>query len=305
MAEKHPHPVKRNGNGKGSKKLFQMQFQFNLKNIFIGLFVVFMIFSLIGSFSNPSTLFDKKPLTSLISDIKDQKVSKIEVEESKIVAIYKDDKKFISQKEPQDSFIKLLEASGVDPKSVEISVKDLSGMQLWAGIISNLLPFILTVVFFLFIFRQARGAQDSVFSFGQSKARVFNKDLPKVTFADVAGVDEAKKELEEVVDFLKNPAKYKALGARTPKGVILVGPSGTGKTLLAKAMAGEAKTAFYSIAGSEFMEMLVGVGASRARDLFAQAKKNAPAIIFIDEIDAIGRMRSSGVMGGQIGRAHV
>ena len=129
----------------------------------------------------------------MISDIKDQKVSKIEVEESKIVAIYKDDKKFISQKEPQDSFIKLLEASGVDPKSVEISVKDLSGMQLWAGIISNLLPFILTVVFFLFIFRQARGAQDSVFSFGQSKARVFNKDLPKVTFADVAGVDEAKK----------------------------------------------------------------------------------------------------------------
>ncbi len=154
------------------------------------------------------------------------------------------------------------------------------------------------VLFFLFIFRQARGAQDNIFSFGQSKARIWNKDLPKVTFSDVAGVDEAKKELEEVVDFLKNPAKYKALGARTPKGVILVGPSGTGKTLLAKAMAGEAKTAFYSIAGSEFMEMLVGVGAARVRDLFAQAKKSAPAIIFIDEIDAIGRMRSVGIMGG-------
>ena len=153
-------------------------------------------------------------------------------------------------------------------------------------------------VVFPLLFRQARGAQDNLFSFGQSKARIWNRDLPKVTFADVAGVDEAKKELEEVVDFLKNPTKYKALGARTPKGVILVGPSGTGKTLLAKAMAGEAKTAFYSIAGSEFMEMLVGVGAARVRDLFAQAKKNAPAIIFIDEIDAIGRMRSVGIMGG-------
>ena len=169
---------------------------------------------------------------------------------------------------------------------------------MWLNILSNVLPLILTVVFFLFIFRQARGAQDNIFSFGQSKARVWNKDLPKITFSDVAGVDEAKQEVMEIVDFLKNPTKYKALGARTPKGVILVGPSGTGKTLLAKAMAGEAKVPFYSIAGSEFMEMLVGVGAARVRDLFATAKKSAPAIIFIDEIDAIGRMRSVGAMGG-------
>jgi len=166
------------------------------------------------------------------------------------------------------------------------------------SILSNILPLILTVIFFLFLFRQARGAQDNVFSFGQSKAKLWNKDLPKITFADVAGVDEAKNEVIEIVDFLKNPAKYKSLGARTPKGVILVGPSGTGKTLLAKAMAGEAKVPFYSIAGSEFMEMLVGVGAARVRDLFATAKKTAPAIIFIDEIDAIGRMRSVGAMGG-------
>jgi cell division protease FtsH len=191
-----------------------------------------------------------------------------------------------------------LEAAGVDPSKTEIKIKDLSAGQMLASIVSNLLPLVLMVLFFLFIFRQARGAQDNLFSFSQSKARIFNKDLPKTTFADVAGVDEAKKELEEVVDFLKNPNKYKSLGARTPKGVILVGPSGTGKTLLAKAMAGEAKTAFYSIAGSEFMEMLVGVGAARVRDLFANAKKNAPAIIFIDEVDAIGRMRSVGVMGG-------
>ena len=170
-----------------------MQLQLNLKNIFIGLFVVFMVFSLIGSFSSQAGLLDEKPLTTLITDIKDLRVSKIEVEESKLVATYKDDKKYVSHKEPQDSLIKLLEASGVDPKSVEIKIKDLSIGQMWVGIISNLLPFILTVVFFLFIFRQARGAQDSVFSFGQSKARIFNKDLPKVTFADVAGVDEAKK----------------------------------------------------------------------------------------------------------------
>src|SRR3989337_3050443 len=146
--------------------------------------------------------------------------------------------------------------------------------------------------------RQARGAQDSIFSFGQSKAKLFDKGKQSVKFADVAGVDEAKKELEEVVDFLKNPGKYKAVGARTPKGVLLVGPSGVGKTLLARAVAGEAGVPFFSMAGSEFMEMLVGVGSARVRDLFATAKKAAPSIIFIDEVDAIGRQRGHGLMGG-------
>jgi cell division protease FtsH len=153
-------------------------------------------------------------------------------------------------------------------------------------------------VFFFWIFRQARGAQDSLFTFGRSGARLFAKGKQKFTFEDVAGVEEAKKELEEIVDFLKHPAKYRRLGARTPKGVLLVGPSGTGKTLLAKAVAGEAKVPFFSMAGSEFMEMLVGVGASRVRDLFNNAKKAAPAIIFIDEIDAIGRQRGLGISGG-------
>jgi cell division protease FtsH len=154
------------------------------------------------------------------------------------------------------------------------------------------------VAFFYFIFRQARGAQENVFSFGQSKAKLYNKDTPKVSFKDVAGVDEAKQELTEVVDFLKNPGKYKAMGARTPKGVLMIGPSGTGKTLLARATAGEAGVPFFSMAGSEFMEMLVGVGASRVRDLFNTAKKAQPAIIFIDEVDAIGRQRGYGLMGG-------
>ena len=233
----------------------------------------------------------------MIADVKGGKIDKIEIERKPLTINYKDGTKIYFPQRAAESLLKVFEG-GVDPKAVEIKVKDLSPGAMWMGIVSNVLPLVLTVVFFLFLFRQARGAQDNIFSFGQSKSRIFAKDLPKVTFADVAGVDEAKKELEEVVDFLKNPAKYKALGARTPKGVILVGPSGTGKTLLAKAMAGEAHTAFYSVAGSEFMEMLVGIGAARVRDLFAQAKKNAPSIIFIDEIDAIGRMRSVGLMGG-------
>lgn len=308
MAEKHPL-VKKNGkngssrsggagNHRHGRKVWEFGFQFNLKNIFIGLFIAFILFSMLGNLGDKVSNLVEKPLTTVITDVKDGKIEKIEIEDSRLTVFYKDGGRFLSHKEPQESLLKVFEGAGVDPKAVEVKVKDLSPAAVWLGLISNVLPLVLTVVFFLFLFRQARGAQDNIFSFGQSRARVFQKDLPKVTFANVAGVDEAKKELEEVVDFLKNPNKYKALGARTPKGVILVGPSGTGKTLLAKAMAGEAHTAFYSVAGSEFMEMLVGIGAARTRDLFAQAKKNAPSIIFIDEIDAIGRMRSVGLMGG-------
>ncbi|MEK7129762.1 MAG: ATP-dependent zinc metalloprotease FtsH [Patescibacteria group bacterium] len=300
MAEKPSVKPKRNGNGnhRGMRKMFEFRLNFNLKNLFIGLFIAFLALSFLGSFGANDRMLKELPLSTVIGEVAAGKVEKIEVEEDKLYVQYKGGEKAVSHKEPQESLYTLLESSGADPKNVEIKVRDLSMGQIWLGILSNILPLVLTVVFFLFLFRQARGAQDNIFSFGQSKARVWSKDLPKTTFADVAGVDDAKKELEEVVDFLKNPAKYKALGARTPKGVILVGPSGTGKTLLAKAMAGEAKVPFFSIAGSEFMEMLVGVGAARVRDLFAQAKKSAPAIIFIDEIDAIGRMRSVGIMGG-------
>ena len=298
MAEKTPSKSKRPVNIRRPKKMFEFKLAFNLKNVILGLFIIFLLFSFIGSLSGQTANYPEKPLSNVISDIQSGKVGSIQVEDAKLTLAYKDGEHFISHKESQDSIYTILKDASVDPKNVAITVKDTSANGIWIGIISNVLPLVLTVLFFLFLFRQARGAQDNIFSFGQSKARIFNKDLPKVTFADVAGVDEAKKELAEVVDFLRNPAKYKALGARTPKGVILVGPSGTGKTLLAKAMAGEAKTAFYSIAGSEFMEMLVGVGAARVRDLFANAKKSAPAIIFIDEIDAIGRMRSVGIMGG-------
>jgi cell division protease FtsH len=285
-------------NGKKGKRMFELKFDLSLKNIIIGLFVLFFIFSIIGNAGGQSALLPNKPLSTLISDVKDKKVKSVLVEENKLNVTLNDGTKYQSINEPQSSFVQTLKDANVDPNLAAIEVKNNSMSQLWIGLLSNVLPLVLTVAFFLFIFRQARGAQDNIFSFGKSGARIFNKDLPKTTFNDVAGVNEAKKELEEVVDFLKNPMKYKALGARTPKGVILVGPSGTGKTLLAKAVAGEARVPFYSIAGSEFMEMLVGVGAARVRDLFANAKKNAPSIIFIDEIDAIGRMRSVGVMGG-------
>ncbi|MBI5465551.1 ATP-dependent zinc metalloprotease FtsH, partial [Candidatus Gottesmanbacteria bacterium] len=241
---------------------------------------------------------EEKPLSTVINDIRDGKVGKIEVEETKLTVLYKDGKSFTSHKESQESLIKILETSGIDPKTVEIQVKDMGMTTAWWNFLSTVLPLILMVGFFLFLFRQARGAQDTIFSFGQSKPRLFTKDMPRVTFADVAGIDEAKQELSEVVDFLKHPGKYRALGARTPKGVLLIGLPGTGKTLLARALAGEAGVPFFSMAGSEFMEMLVGVGSARMRDLFQTAKKNAPSIIFVDEIESIGRMRSLGIAGG-------
>ncbi|PIY71682.1 cell division protein FtsH, partial [Candidatus Roizmanbacteria bacterium CG_4_10_14_0_8_um_filter_33_9] len=280
------------------KKTAQFSFKFDLKNIFIIFFVIIFISYAFNAITKEMNQVEpEKSISTIIQDIKNNKVKKVEVVDNKIFTYYKDDKIAVSYKEASDSFLKTLRDAGVKPENgVQFTVKDTQGASALANILWNIVPTILMVAFFVFLFRQARGAQDSIFSFGQSKAKRFNKDLPKTTFADVAGVDEAKKELEEIVDFLKNPEKYKKLGARTPKGVILVGPAGCGKTLLAKAVAGEANVPFFSIAGSEFMEMLVGIGAARVRDLFATAKKSAPTIIFIDEIDAIGRARSVGAM---------
>lgn len=165
-------------------------------------------------------------------------------------------------------------------------------------VLLNILPFILIVGFIIFMMRRAQGQVNGVFNFGQSKAREYDAQMPRITFDDVAGQDAAKRELEEVVDFLKEPDKYISLGARIPRGVLLVGPPGTGKTLMARAVAGEAEVAFYSISASEFVEMFVGVGASRVRDLFKKAKDNSPSIVFIDEIDAVGRQRGAGLGGG-------
>jgi len=237
------------------------------------------------------------PLSQLISDVKQGKVSEINVSSNKIDATEKSGT-IESSKETTADIYQLFQNAGVKLDKTKVVIKDDTALNNWINILSGVLPILLMVGFFYFIFRQARGAQESVFSFGQSKAKAYNKDNPRVSFKDVAGVDEAKQELTEIVDFLKNPGKYKAMGARTPKGVLMIGPSGTGKTLLARATAGEAGVPFFSMAGSEFMEMLVGVGASRVRDLFNTAKKAQPSIIFIDEVDAIGRQRGYGLMGG-------
>lgn len=290
---------KKNGNSKKPNigNIKEFNFKFNLKNIFTVIFIVLFLSFVFSSISKEvQKAVPERSITQVVREIKEDKVKNVEIIDNKILIFYKNGTAAITYKEPSDSFLKTLRESGVNPERVNIAIKDTQGSMGFMNFLSNVIPTILMVAFFIFIFRQARGAQESVFSFGQSKAKRFNKDLPKTTFADVAGVDEAKKELEEIVDFLKHPEKYKKLGARTPKGVMLVGPSGCGKTLLAKAVAGEASVPFFSIAGSEFMEMLVGIGAARVRDLFLTAKKSAPAIIFIDEVDAIGRARSTGVM---------
>jgi cell division protease FtsH len=280
----------------GKKNGFRIGWKDILLYGFLFLFLLFLTIGL-GDFSYGAPT-QNISLSQALNDVKANKVNEIVVSDSKMDIIYKDGKKAESKKEPETSLYEVLKDANVSPGKVKITVKDTSALNTWIGIIANFLPVLLIIGFFYFIFRQARGQQESIFSFGSNKAKAFSKVFPKVTFNDVAGVYEAKQELSEVVDFLKNPQKYHAMGARTPKGVLLVGPAGTGKTLLARAVAGEAKVAFFSIAGSEFMEMLVGVGAARARDLFMNAKKAQPAIIFIDEVDAIGRQRGVGMMGG-------
>lgn len=283
---------------KNGHKQVKVKLRINLWTIAAIILIIFFIIpgfiAAVQTFGNSS----KENISQLMTDIKGGKVDKVSVEGSKLLVTYKDESVKISTKEDTENFSDLLKNYEIDPTSVNYEIVDQSVAKIIGDIIGIVLPLILMVGFFYYIMRaQNKGAQD-IFSFGRSKAKIFAKGKQNVTFVDVAGVDEAKKELEELVDFLKNPAKYRKIGARTPKGALLVGPSGVGKTLLAKAVAGEAGVPFFSMAGSEFMEMLVGVGASRARDLFAQAKAAAPSIIFIDEIDAIGRQRGKGMMGG-------
>jgi len=205
-----------------------------------------------------------------------------------------------SRKEAEASVVELLERAGVDPLTtkIEIVVKGSSGLSSLFGILFNFLPLVFFGAILLFMMRQAQGNSNQTFSFGRSRARVNTGNSPTVSFDDVAGVEEAKEELLEVVEFLKFPERFLALGAKIPKGVLLIGPPGTGKTLMARAVSGEAGVPFFSISGSEFVEMFVGVGASRVRDLFDQAKRNSPCIVFVDEIDAVGRHRGAGLGGG-------
>jgi len=282
----------------GKKKIVKFRARFSWKNVILYGFLLFFSLFVFSALSAPYENSQKMSLSQVVSLVKRGEVSEIVITGDKLQVVQKSGAKVEAVKEPGSDVYSLFKNAGVSLGEAKITVKDESSMNNWLNIASAVLPVILMIAFFYFIFRQARGTQESIFSFGQSRAKLFNKDNPRVTFADVAGVDEAKQELTEIVDFLKNPVKYRAMGARTPKGVLMVGPAGTGKTLLARATAGEANVAFFSMAGSEFMEMLVGVGASRVRDLFNTAKKAQPAIIFIDEVDAIGRQRGVGLMGG-------
>ncbi len=255
--------------------------------------IVVLVIVLLPDNDEPEPL----PYSQVVAMVQNGEVQEVEiVDEKRLVVITTanpDDKlKSNIATENVDDFSDLLLANGV-----EFETRYSSGFD-WTSLLFTLLPVILLVGLFWFLLRGARGANSQAFNFSRSRARMFSGAKPSVTFADVAGVEEAKTELQEIVEFLKSPEKFTALGARIPRGVLLIGPPGTGKTLLARAIAGEAAVPFFSISGSEFVEMFVGVGASRVRDLFDQAKRSAPCLIFVDEIDAVGRHRGAGMGGG-------
>ena len=269
-------------------------------------FAVFLLLSAGYSFVRQyfGTQKESVPLSQIATDINGDKIQSILVEGDTITATYKDKKEKKSRKETETSFTQTLANYKVPPEkiaAISIDIKDESGLRFWFLTLAPLLvPVFLLFGIIWYLSRQVKSGGMQAFTFGKSMARLVSPEdeVQKVTFADIAGAKEAKSELAEIVDFLKNPKKFIQIGARIPKGVLLMGASGTGKTLLARAVAGEASVPFFSISGSEFVEMFVGVGASRVRDLFAIAKKAAPAIIFVDEIDAVGRVRGSGVGGG-------
>ena len=273
----------------------------SMRSIFIYLLIVVAVVAIFFTvFSEPFSDSTEVPISKVITMATEGRLKSIEVQGDTLEAFTVDDKRITSRKEMGSSIIEQLEAAGVNKGSgyVDVSVKGNGGFGNLVGILLNFLPIIFFGAVLLFMMRQAQGSSSQTFSFGKSKARLFNTDSPEVSFADVRGVDEAKEELQEVVEFLKTPERFLALGAKIPKGVLLMGPPGVGKTLLARAVAGEAGVPFFSISGSEFVEMFVGVGASRVRDLFDQAKRNAPCIVFVDEIDAVGRHRGAGLGGG-------
>lgn len=277
-----------------------------MKNLFKNFAIFILVFLAIAAFFSTFNSNKEEPmnvnLSQLVSQIKEDQVAKIEIDDSDLKISLRDETLEISRKEPAESLVQTLINLGVTPDElarVEININNPSKLAFWAGaVLPFLLPLLIIGVFIFLMARQVQGINQRVMSFGQSGAKeTQKKEKSRTTFKDVAGAMEAKEELEEIVEFLKTPKKFTSLGAKIPKGVMLIGPPGTGKTLLAKAISGEAEVPFINISGSEFVEMFVGVGASRVRALFQKAKKQAPAIIFIDEIDAVGRRRGSG-MGG-------
>ena len=278
----------------------------NLAKNFIFLILIFLMISAIFSlFFQPFEKVEKIPLTKLVLDINQDKVKKITITGNELEIIYQDGTKAISRKETEVALSQSLINYGVDTgklAKIEIVARETGGTWVWLGpVLFSVLPLLLFGLFFWMIFRQAKTGATQAFDFTRARARLFGAEgqpKEKITFKDVAGLKEAKQELMEIVDFLKNPKKYLQMGAKIPKGVILIGSPGTGKTLLAKAVSSEANVPFFSISGSEFIELFVGIGASRIRSLFDQARKAGRAIIFIDEIDSIGKIRGVGITGG-------
>jgi cell division protease FtsH len=273
------------------------------KNILIVFFVLLIISAVFTVYNSSFTSAETIPLNQVVSLINEGKVTQITIQSNKLEILLKDNTKKLSQKEGEAGLTESLKNLGVNAdklKEVNLEVKDESGLTYWIGnLLPFILPFLLVGAIIWFMFRQAQKGQTQAMSFGKSNARLNEPEKgQRITFKDVAGIEQAKEELKEIVEFLKFPKKFTDIGAKIPRGVLLMGPPGCGKTLLARAVAGESNVPFFHISGSEFVEMFVGVGASRVRDLFATAKKHAPAIIFIDEIDAVGRHRGAGLGGG-------
>ncbi len=272
-----------------------------MRNSFIYLLITVAVLAIFFTlFSDTLGGSQEIPVSEVISRSVRGEIERIEVRGDRLAVFTTSGESYSSRKEEGASVLDMLAASGASPGTspVRVEVKGTGGLSSLFGILINFLPLIFFGAILLFMMRQAQGNSNQTFSFGKSRARMFVGNSPAVSFEDVAGVEEAKEELQEVVEFLKVPERFVSLGAKIPKGVLLIGPPGTGKTLLARAVAGEAGVPFLSISGSEFVEMFVGVGASRVRDLFEQAKRNAPCIVFVDEIDAVGRHRGAGLGGG-------
>jgi len=262
------------------------------------LIITVLVFQFRSSSPQPERLF----FNELAEKIKTGEVSRIIVDDNDLEIIFRNGESAFSRVEPTKTTVEQLLDLGVtsedlSPNRIQLEIKQPSNLNSVLSLITYILPVLLVFGLLYFMLRQAQGTNNQALSFGKSRARMFSGDQPTVTFDDVAGVEEAKEELEEIVEFLREPEKFISLGARIPKGVLLIGLPGTGKTLLAKAVSGEAAVPFFSISGSEFVEMFVGVGASRVRDLFEQAKRHSPCIVFVDEIDAVGRQRGAGLGG--------
>ena len=263
------------------------------RNVGFYLLIIIIAISIIDYYSSKTTTKTEVSYTAFLKQVEDQKVDRVTIVDNTIRGKLKDGQEFTLVAPNDPTLINTLRE-----KKIDIKAEQPPQPPWWTTLFSSLLPMLLLIGVWFFIMQQTQGGGSKVMSFGKSRAKLHNEEKIKVTFAEVAGAEEAKEELQEVVEFLKHPKKFNDLGARIPKGVLLFGPPGTGKTLLARAVAGEAGVPFFSISGSDFVEMFVGVGASRVRDLFEQAKKNAPCIVFIDEIDAVGRQRGAGLGGG-------